>query len=59
MRIVKIEVDDKFAEVIQFSCIGREGERMNVCYSAYALDNGCHFIVSKEGKIVQSRGEMR
>lgn len=59
MKIATIEIDDNFKDAIQFTCIGAYMASVNVCSAVKKLDDGCHFIISKEGKIVQLRGEIR
>ena len=57
MKTVTIEIDDNYKDVIQFTCIGGCGMDVNICTKLAELADGCHFIISKDGKIEQRRDE--
>ena len=56
MEKVTIEIDDKYADAFQFTCIGGLGSKsVNISNGVYVLRNGTNFVVDSKGNPRQER----
>lgn len=56
MEKVTIEIDDKYADAFQFTCIGGLGSKsVNISNGVYVLRNGTNFVVDSKGSPRQDR----
>lgn len=56
MEKVTIEIDDKYADAFQFTCIGGLGSKsVNISNGVYVLRNGTNFVVDSKGSPRQER----
>lgn len=61
MKVI-IDIDEKYAGVLSFSCAGFEqtgirSMELNLISGAFNLENGTHFKVDEYGNIKQKKGK--